>query len=452
MVRQTEGAKSRMTRLILTLIAGLWSASVQAIELKSVRSSADQDSSRVVLELSGRPQFSSFNLSNPSRLVLDVSNLSTSSLSAITTIDDSRITRIRSSVRGQGSRLVFDLGGDYRSNVFALGPKGRFPDRLVVDVVGYVAGEKASIRGESSAEPTEPPVEKRDIVVAIDPGHGGKDPGASSYGVIEKKVVLQIAKRLARRFQSEPGYRAVLTRDDDRFVPLNSRPRLAREAGADFFVSIHADSFPKNKNVRGTGVYALSLRGANSELSRWLQNTENADDLAGGVDLGDVDNDTRQVLLNMSMESAIRISKQAGQSVLNDLTDVGRVHKKQLGLANFVVLRSPDIPSLLIETGFLSNRSDAKRLSSSREQEKIAGAIFEGIKRYFEKSPPANTFVAWRKQNAGKRLVIEVKRGDTLSEIAARYNLSLQALKELNGLRSDVIHLGQKLEVPLSPR
>ena len=199
-------------------------------------------------------------------------------------------------------------------------------------------------------------------------------------------------------------------------------------------------------------MYALSLRGANSELSRWLQNTENADDLAGGVDLGDVDNDTRQVLLNMSMESAIRISKQAGQSVLNDLTDVGRVHKKQLGLANFVVLRSPDIPSLLIETGFLSNRSDAKRLSSSREQEKIAGAIFEGIKRYFEKSPPANTFVAWRKQNAGKRVVIEVKRGDTLSEIAARYNLSLQALKELNGLRSDVIHLGQKLEVPLSPR
>lgn len=162
--------------------------------------------------------------------------------------------------------------------------------------------------------------------------------------MIEKKVVLQIAKRLARRFQSEPGYRAVLTRDDDRFVPLKSRPRLAREAGADFFVSIHADSFPKNKNVRGTGVYALSLRGANSELSRWLQNTENADDLAGGVDLGDVDNDTRQVLLNMSMESAIRISKQAGQSVLNDLTDVGRVHKKQLGLANFVVFEVPIFP------------------------------------------------------------------------------------------------------------
>ena len=243
-----------------------------------------------------------------------------------------------------------------------------------------------------------------------------------------------------------------MTREDDRYIQLKDRPRIAREAGADFFISIHADSFPKNRSVRGAGVYALSLRGANSELSRWLQNTENADDLAGGVDLGDVDSDTRQVLLNMSMDSAIRISKQAGEGVLSDLKDAGRVHKKRLGLANFIVLRSPDIPSLLIETGFLSNRSDARRLSSSREQEKIAAAIFEGIKRYFEKSPPANTFVAWRKQNAGKRVVIEVERGDTLSEIAVRYGLSLQALKELNGLETNVIHLGQKLEVPGSAR
>ncbi|MGB0226120.1 MAG: N-acetylmuramoyl-L-alanine amidase [Litorivicinaceae bacterium] len=441
-----------MIRFFITCVACLVAPFAQAVDLQSVRSSADQDSSRVVLEFSGKPQFSHFNLNNPSRLVLDITNLNAKTLSPLDSIDDSRIQRIRSSIRGNGRRLVFDLSGEYRSNVFALGPKGRYPHRLVVDVVGYVAGEKASSRSAPPNETAEPLVEKRDIVVAIDPGHGGKDPGASSYGVVEKRVVLQIAKRLARRFQSEPGYRAVLTREDDRYIQLKDRPRIAREAGADFFISIHADSFPKNRNVRGTGVYALSLRGANSELSRWLQNTENADDLAGGVDLGDVDNDTRQVLLNMSMESAIRISKQAGEGVLSDLKDAGRVHKKRLGLANFVVLRSPDIPSLLIETGFLSNRSDAKRLSISREQEKIAAAIFEGIKRYFEKSPPANTFVAWRKQNADQRMIIEVKRGDTLSEIAARYGLSLQALKELNGLETNVIHLGQKLEVPVSPR
>ena len=441
-----------MIRFFITCVACLVAPFAQAVDLQSVRSSADQDSSRVVLEFSGKPQFSHFNLNNPIRLVLDITNLNAKTLSPLDSIDDSRIQRIRSSIRGNGRRLVFDLSGEYRSNVFALGPKGRYPHRLVVDVVGYVAGEKASSRSAPPNETAEPLVEKRDIVVAIDPGHGGKDPGASSYGVVEKRVVLQIAKRLARRFQSEPGYRAVLTREDDRYIQLKDRPRIAREAGADFFISIHADSFPKNRNVRGTGVYALSLRGANSELSRWLQNTENADDLAGGVDLGDVDNDTRQVLLNMSMESAIRISKQAGEGVLSDLKDAGRVHKKRLGLANFVVLRSPDIPSLLIETGFLSNRSDAKRLSISREQEKIAAAIFEGIKRYFEKSPPANTFVAWRKQNADQRMIIEVKRGDTLSEIAARYGLSLQALKELNGLETNVIHLGQKLEVPVSPR
>lgn len=441
-----------MIRFFITCITCLVAPFAQAVDLQSVRSSTDQDSSRVVLEFSGRPQFSYFNLNNPSRLVLDITNLTAKTLSPLDSIDDSRIQRIRSSIRGNGRRLVFDLSGEYRSNVFALGPKGRYPHRLVVDVVGYVAGEKASSRSAPPNETAEPLVEKRDIVVAIDPGHGGKDPGASSYGVVEKQVVLQIAKRLARRFQSEPGYRAVLTREDDRYIQLKDRPRIAREAGADFFISIHADSFPKNRNVRGTGVYALSLRGANSELSRWLQNTENADDLAGGVDLGDVDNDTRQVLLNMSMESAIRISKQAGEGVLSDLKDAGRVHKKRLGLANFVVLRSPDIPSLLIETGFLSNRSDARRLSISREQEKIAAAIFEGIKRYFEKSPPANTFVAWRKQNADQRMIIEVKRGDTLSEIAARYGLSLQALKELNELETNVIHLGQKLEVPVSSR
>ncbi|MEC8126679.1 MAG: N-acetylmuramoyl-L-alanine amidase [Pseudomonadota bacterium] len=441
-----------MIRFFVTCVACLFASFVQAVDLQSVRSSTDQDSSRVVLEFSGKPQFSHFNLSNPSRVVLDIKNLTAKMLSPLDSIDDPRIQRIRSSSRGNGRRLVFDLSSEYRSNVFLLGPKGRFPHRLVVDVVGYVAGEKASYRSAPPNETAEPLVEKRDIVVAIDPGHGGKDPGASSYGVVEKQVVLKIAKRLARRFQSEPGYRAVLTREDDRYIQLKDRPRIAREAGADFFISIHADSFPKNRNVRGTGVYALSLRGANSELSRWLQNTENADDLAGGVDLGDVDNDTRQVLLNMSMESAIRISKQAGEGILNDLKDAGRVHKKRLGLANFVVLRSPDIPSLLIETGFLSNRSDAKRLSISREQEKIAGAVFEGIKRYFEKSPPANTFVAWRKQNADQRMIIEVKRGDTLSEIAARYGLSLQALKELNGLKTNVIHLGQKLEVPVSSR
>ena len=441
-----------MIRFFITCIACLIAPFAQAVDLQSVRSSADQDSSRVVLEFSGKPQFSHFNLNNPSRLVLDIRNLTAKTLSPLDSIDDSRIQRIRSSIRGNGRRLVFDLSGEYRSHVFTLGPKGPYPHRLVVDVVGYVAGEKASSRSAPPNETAEPLVEKRDIVVAIDPGHGGKDPGASSYGVVEKQIVLQIAKRLAKRFQSEPGYRAVLTREDDRYIPLKDRPRIAREAGADFFISIHADSFPKNRNVRGTGVYALSLRGANSELSRWLQNTENADDLAGGVDLGDVDNDTRQVLLNMSMESAIRISKQAGEGVLSDLKDAGRVHKKRLGLANFVVLRSPDIPSLLIETGFLSNRSDAKRLSISREQEKIVAAIFEGIKRYFEKSPPANTFVAWRKQNADQRMIIEVKRGDTLSEIAARYGLSLQALKELNGLETNVIHLGQKLEVPGSSR
>ena len=269
--------------------------------------------------------------------------------------------------------------------------------------------------------------------------------------MIEKEVVLQISKQIAARFQKEPGFRAVLTRSDDRFIRLSDRPKLARDAGADFFVSIHADSFPKNRSVRGAGVYALSLRGANSELSRWLQNQENSADLAGGVDLGDVDDETRQVLLNMSMESAIRISMQAGDGLLANLSRVGRVHKKELGLANFVVLRSPDIQSLLVETGFLSNQQDAKRLSNVREQDRIAEAVYLGIRAYFERNPPANTYLFWRKQQEGRLMTIEVTRGDTLSEIANRYGLTVNALKELNDLNSDVIRLGQQLQVPVRP-
>lgn len=425
---------------------------VSAIELTSFRASANQDSSRVVLELSGQPRFSEMTLESPKRLVLDVGNLGSSSSKLLNNFNDTRIKRIRTSSHKTGSRIVFDFAGKYRANVFTLEPKAGFPHRLVVDVVGYVAGELASQRGVSQGPSAEPPVQQRDIVVAVDPGHGGADPGATSYGVVEKKIVLGIAKRIARRFQNEPGYRVVLTRNEDEFIRLKDRPRLARDAGADFFVSIHADSFPKNRSVRGTGVYALSLRGANSELSRWLQNTENNDDLASGADLGDVDEEYRQVLLDMSMDSAIRHSKQAGRGLLSNLAKIGRVHKKKLGLANFVVLRSPDIPSVLIETGFLSNRADAKRLSNVQEQDRIAQAIYLGIKSHFEKIPPPNTLVAWRQQNAGKLKTIKVKRGDTLSEIAMRYGISLQTLKELNKIESDNIRLGQRLEVPVTAR
>ena len=436
-----------MWRVLFSVLFA-FSTSAHALRLLEVRSSADQDSTRLVLGLSGAPTLNVLSLANPERLVVDVTNLDAGSLEALTRWSDTRVTRVRTSVRQSGSRLVFDLAAKYRTNVFALTPTAGNPHRLVVDIIGYVAGERQAIEPTSAPEP---PVQKRDIVIAIDPGHGGKDPGASSYGVIEKEVVLQISKQIAARFQKEPGFRAVLTRSDDRFIRLSDRPKLARDAGADFFVSIHADSFPKNRSVRGAGVYALSLRGANSELSRWLQNQENSADLAGGVDLGDVDDETRQMLLNMSMESAIRISMQAGDGLLANLSRVGRVHKKELGLANFVVLRSPDIPSLLVETGFLSNQQDAKRLSNVREQDRIAEAVYLVIRAYFERSPPANTYLFWRKQQEGRLITIEVKRGDTLSEIANRYGLTVNALKELNDLNSDVIRLGQQLQVPLRP-
>lgn len=231
-------------------------------------------------------------------------------------------------------------------------------------------------------------------------------------------MVLQIAKVLRAEFDRLPGFKAVLTRDDDTFIPLPKRPQIARDANADFFVSLHADSFPKDPKVFGGGVYALSLRGATSETARWLARRENSVDLSHGVDLGDVDDDIRKVLLNMSMDSAIRISKQAGTKVIGEMSTVQRMHRRRLEQANFMVLRSPDIPSLLVELGFLSNAKDVKRLTTPSEQRKVAAAIARGIVSYFEAAPPANTLVDAQKRAAGT--VYTVVRGDTLSGIAQR--------------------------------
>lgn len=456
-----------LRRRVFVCFGLLWIASVQAqVSVNNARAVTKDDSTRLVLETSDVVDYRKFHLSSPDRLVIDLRDTSTRLPPALFELDDARIANVRAARRGDGVRLVFDLTGDIPSKAFTLQAEDGRPARLVVDLLSRISSAPAQQSTTTSApEPVSAPVESkaelaapqpqaplRDIIVAIDPGHGGKDPGALGRGgVREKNVVLEIAKRLKAEFDAIPGFQGVLTRSGDTFIPLARRPQIAREKNADFFVSLHADSFPKDRRVYGGGVYALSLRGATSETARWLAKRENAVDLSHGVDLGDVEEDIRRVLLNMSMDSAIRISKQAGTKVIAEMKGVARMHRRQLEQANFVVLRSPDIPSLLVELGFLSNDQDVARLTKDSEQKKVAQAIRRGIVRYFEASPPPNTQLYVQTRGEGASTAARsytVKKGDNLSKIAANNGVSLDRLRRANNLSGDNIRIGQRLIIP----
>ena len=442
--------------LLLTLAAGWARAEVRVTD---VRSTTQNGTTRLVLELSEAVQYRKFHLTGPNRLVVDLSATSTGLPASLFALSNAQVRGVRAARRGDGVRLVFDLAGDFPSKAFTLAGDGATPNRLVLDIAGNPAVESvpapapapAPVAAKPAAAVVEPQVSvpARDIVIMIDPGHGGKDPGALAKGGIrEKDVVLAIARKLKAEFDRLPGFQGKLTRSGDSFIALGKRTQLARAADADFFVSLHADSFPKDRSVYGGGVYALSLRGATSETARWLAKRENAVDLSHGVDLGDVDDDLRKVLLNMSVDSAIRISKQAGGKVIKEMSGVARMHRRRLEQANFVVLRSPDIPSLLVELGFLSNAQDVKRLTNPADQDKVAAAIRRGIVSYFESSPPANTVVDQKKRAKPDAYV--VVRGDTLSAIAKKNGTTLAAIRQANGLSSNAIRIGQKLDIPRS--
>jgi N-acetylmuramoyl-L-alanine amidase len=289
----------------------------------------------------------------------------------------------------------------------------------------------------------------RNVVVALDAGHGGKDPGAvGRHGTREKDVVLQIARRLKARIDREPGMEAYLTRDGDYFVPLRERIERARRQRADLFVSIHADAF-KNRQARGSSVYVLSPRGATDEAARWLAARENAADLVGGVSLDDKDAMLASVLLDLSQTAAIDASVNVADQVLSRLGTVGRLHRSTVGRAGFLVLKSPDIPSILVETAFISNPDEEAQLKNARHQEALAGAIVDGIRAYFYDNPPPGTLLAMEGPPARSEPVEHIiVRGETLSGIASRYNVSLSALRRHNRLKNDRIRIGQTLEIP----
>jgi N-acetylmuramoyl-L-alanine amidase len=359
------------------------------------------------------------------------------------------LTGIRAGARGAGDlRLVLDLKAAVAPKAFLLPPKQPYGHRLVIDLQhARLQPERAPVRATSPAPPPAPaprqspaPPGPRDIVIAIDAGHGGEDPGAiGPRGTREKDVVLAVARRLEALVQQQPGMRAVMIRDGDYYVPLRQRMRKAREARADLFVSIHADAV-KNRRAGGSSVYTLSTRGASTEAARWLAERENAADLVGGVSLDDKDDLLASVLLDLSQAATNEASIEVAKEVLAQLKRVGRVHKPQVEQAGFMVLKSPDIPSILVEAAFISNPEEEQKLREAAYQQAIAQAVLNGIRAYYAKVPTPGTHFAAREH--------VITRGETLSGIAQRYQVTLDRLRSVNGLNGDRLRVGQVLKIP----
>ncbi len=435
-----------MTQLCRGLVAlTLMLAGTAAVgaEVKGLRIWSGPESTRLVLDLSQGTDHRVFTLKNPNRVVVDLTN-TTLAAKALQSEARGYVTSVRSGPRSGGDlRVVFEIKQRVKPQSFALPPNDTYGHRLVIDLKPPGSANRVVKRVADTTS-----AQGRPLVIAIDPGHGGEDPGATGRrGVREKDVVLGIGQKLANVINAEPGMRAELIRSGDYFMPLRSRMEKARSAKADLFISIHADAF-RTSEARGATVYVLSEKGAGDERSRRLAERENASDLVGGVSLKDKDQLLAKVLLDLSQNAALNASMTAGDHVIRALRNVTRVRRQRVQQAPFLVLKSPDIPSLLIETGYISNPQQESELASTSHQAKLARAIHRGIKDYFYANPPPGTYVAQAAERQRKPVRHVIARGDTLSDIAARYGVRVTHIKSVNRLRSDRIVIGQVLTIP----
>ncbi|WP_455823207.1 N-acetylmuramoyl-L-alanine amidase [Pseudomonas graminis] len=368
-----------------------------ATQIRNARLWRSDDKLRLVFDLSGPVHYKTFSLGAPDRLIIDLSGAGRSGDFSHLVLKGSGITAIRSGHFGKSdTRIVLDLAAPMQLNSFLLPPQDGQGHRLVLDL-SNAAQAPRQIAAEPAA-PVDKAHPKRDIIVVVDPGHGGKDPGAvGSKGQREKDVVLSIAQLLAKRLKREKGFDVKLVRNDDFFVPLRKRVEIAHKHNADMFISVHADAAPRI-TASGASVYALSEGGATSATARFMAQRENGADLLGAtslLNLKDKDPMLAGVILDMSMNATIASSLQLGSSILGSLEGITSLHQKRVEQAGFAVLKSPDVPSILVETGFISNARDSARLVTARHQQAVADGLFEGLKQYFQKNPPMNSYMAW---------------------------------------------------------
>jgi N-acetylmuramoyl-L-alanine amidase len=448
---------TQLARLLLPLallIASL-AAAAEPVIVQNLRVWRAPDYTRLVFDVSGPLEHHLFQLSDPNRIVIDMDNARLQG--ALPPVDTGGPLLGGVRVGGDESdrlRVVLDLKAQTNPRSFMLKPAGPYGNRLVIDLYD-VKAEEESAREEARARSAERAARarnaRRELVVAIDAGHGGEDPGAIGrrYHTREKDVTLAIARELAKQVAAAPGMRPVLIRDGDYYVGLRQRFMKARRQQADVFVSIHADAVP-GRGAHGSSVYALSERGATSAMARFLADKENASDLIGGVSLSDKDDMLAHVLLDLSHNKTMQDSIALGDDVLAELRRVGPVHLRHVAQAGFAVLKSPDVPSVLVETAFISNPSEEKKLRTPAFQREIAGGIFRGIKRYLAHAtvaPPAPV-QAQKPENTAAREHV-VRRGETLTSIARQYNVNVDALRFFNDLRGNVAPVGFKLLIPV---
>jgi N-acetylmuramoyl-L-alanine amidase len=413
------------------VILGCWLAAgfcTAAESIDKVLLNTQPDRVQLILDLSGRARYTVATLDKPDRLVVDVRDTRLRFDLAQLSLQDTPIKRARSGVRnGSDARLVVELDGAYRVQTGLRDAEGGKGQQLVIDLYPR-AGARTAAAGKAPAArtttttttttsktitrtapaETERPAKpvkstsdtaQRDVIIAIDAGHGGDDPGAIGPGRLEeKRIALAIAKELAVLFERERGYKPVLTRNGDYFLPLKTRRDLARKAQADLLISVHADAFT-DRDAQGGSVFALSDRGATSTMAAFLATSENQADAIGGVSTEGKDDDLVKVLADLSLTATMDSSLRIGRHVLNAMGGVTRLHAKRVEQAAFVVLKSPDTPSILVETGFISNPQEARRLASKEHQQKMARAIFNGVNKHFTQNPPPNTYLALVKRN-----------------------------------------------------
>ncbi|MFK5986345.1 MAG: N-acetylmuramoyl-L-alanine amidase [Pseudomonadota bacterium] len=462
-------------------------------QITKVRAWKSPDKTRVVFEISDKFTYKAFQLSKPERLVVDIKNTAIDKNTLRALNNSALIVASRSSKKSNNSlRVVLELKKKVQFKAFQLLPGKGYRHRLVVDLFeksqslevsitkklkkkqsttvlkNSVSKQKSKVKSLSKSKITKSAtnIRTRDLIVAIDAGHGGEDPGAiGRKGTKEKKIVLAIAKKLARRVNKQAGMKAVMIRGGDYYISLRGRTRKARKVNADVFISIHADAF-RNSKARGSSVFILSKRGASSETARWLADKENSADLAGGVSLDDKDDLLAKVLLDLSQTASIEGSNSVARRVLKGLKRIGKTHKKKVERAGFVVLKSPDIPSILVETGFISNPYEEKQLRRASYQKKIADAIFVGINDYFKRYPIPGTVYGQAltrnvvsRQTSIKKITKhkttrsgimrhKVVRGDSLSMLAKRYGVSIKEIKRSNRIYSNTLVLGKVLSIP----
>ena len=449
-------SRSKQLTILITLSLAVIFPSFVTADVEAVRVWRAPDHTRLVFDLSAATEYDLFSLADPERIVIDIENAS--SLGDVTDLDfaDSPVLSLRAAPLDDNSiRVVLDLSAKVNPSAFTLGANGDYRDRLVVDLYDLETRPLVTARTTPAVQLED----KRDLVVAIVAGHGGEDPGALSYDrkIMEKDVTLAIARAIRDRLNSTPGYKPMMIRDGDYTVKLQDRPNIGRESRVDIYLSIHADS-ASGRSAQGVTIYALSGETADRENARRIAQKENRADLLGGIEgdtnIADVDDDLALTLLDLSMAWSIEQSVILGSKILASLDSVAKLRRDKVQAGNLWELRSPDIPSLLIETGYLSNPDEAQKLATRSYQEQLAAAIVDGVMNYFHDAPPVGTLVAWQKENGIKPAAptsYAVKRGDSLSEIAQRFGTSLAELKASNQLTSNTIHVGQVLALPGGP-